>query len=56
MGRYQKEVIKYLVQWKGYGPEWNEWVREDDILVNLIKEYKQLIGEPLGEEGDGDEN
>jgi len=56
VGRYQKEVIKYLVQWKGYGPEWNEWVREGDISVDSIKEYKQSIREPLMEEGDGEEN
>ena len=56
VGRYRKEVIEYLVQWKGYGPEWNEWVRESDISVDLIKEYKQSCGEPLVEEGDGDEN
>jgi hypothetical protein len=56
VGRYRKEVIEYLVQWKGYGPEWDEWVRESDISADSIKEYKQATGEPLVEEGDGEEN
>ena len=54
VGRYRKEVIEYLVQWKGYGPEWNQWVREDDISDELIKEYKQSIGEPVEEEENPD--
>jgi len=24
VGRYRKEVVEYLVQWTGYGPEWNQ--------------------------------
>ena len=47
VGRYQKEVTEYLVQWKGYRLEFNQWVSEDDISVDSIKEYKQVIGEPL---------
>ena len=39
---------------EGYGLEWNEWVRENDILVDSVNEYKRSIGEPLG--GDGDAN
>jgi hypothetical protein len=50
-GRNRKEVTQYLVQWKGYGAEHNQWVREDDISVDSIKEYKQSIGEPVEEEG-----
>jgi hypothetical protein len=50
VGRYRKEVVKYLVQWKGYGPEWHQWVREDNISDELIKECKQAIGEPMEEE------
>ena len=52
VGRYRKEVTEYLVQWTGYGPEWNQWVKEDDVSDDVIEEYKRSIGEPSTEEGD----
>jgi hypothetical protein len=30
-----KKIIEYLVKWKGYGPEFNEWYGED-LLDNAI--------------------
>ncbi len=33
-------VTDYFVKWKGYGPESNSWVREDDMDADkLIKEF-----------------
>ncbi len=30
----------YFVKWKGYGPESNSWVREDDMEADeLIEEF-----------------
>jgi hypothetical protein len=48
VGRNRKEVIEYLVQWEGYGPEWNQWVRENDVSDDLIDDYKLSIGEIAG--------
>ena len=37
-----KKIIEYLVKWKGYGPEFNEWYGEDllDNAVDLMLEYE----------------
>jgi hypothetical protein len=37
-----KKIIEYLVKWKGYGPEFNEWYGEDLLnnAVDLILEYE----------------
>jgi hypothetical protein len=56
IGRYRKEITEYLVQWRGYGAEWNQWLREDDISDDSINEYKQSIGEPVEEEENGGED
>ena len=56
LGRYREEVVvEYLVQWAGYRPEWNQWVSENDISDDLIRAYKQSMGESLTEEGPGEE-
>jgi Chromo (CHRromatin Organisation MOdifier) domain len=25
-----QEKLEYLIKWRGYGPEWNSWVPEED--------------------------
>jgi len=51
VGRYRKEVVEYLVQWKGYGSEWNRWIRKEDM-----SDDKQSMREPLIEgEYEGEE-
>ena len=56
VGRYRKEVVEYLVQWTGYGPEWNQWIKEEDVSDDLIREYKRSIGEHVAEEGNMSED
>jgi hypothetical protein len=44
--RYGKKMIKeYLVEWKGYGPEYSEWYGEDLLgdAKSLISEYEGTI-------------
>ncbi|KAJ7881175.1 hypothetical protein B0H13DRAFT_2540912 [Mycena leptocephala] len=40
-GRFPKNKLGYLVKWKGYGPDQNSWVMEDDAgnAAKLIKAY-----------------
>ena len=37
--------IKYLVRWKGYGPEWDRWynVKELDNAVALVDDYEASL-------------
>lgn len=36
-----KPRVQYLVRWKGYEPEWDEWYTEDDLgnAKQLIEDY-----------------
>ena len=36
------KLTKYLVRYKGYGPEYDEWLGEEalDTAVGAIKEYR----------------
>jgi transposase InsO family protein/predicted aspartyl protease len=47
----KREVVWYLVQWKGYGEEYNSWVRAEDMHApDAIREYEeaQRRGDDLG--------
>ncbi len=45
-GEPSRRATDYFVKWKGYGPESNSWVREDDM------DAKELIDEYLAEHVD----
>ncbi len=39
-GELSRSVTNYFVKWKGYGPESNSWVQEDDMDADeLIEEF-----------------
>jgi hypothetical protein len=38
-GRYQRS---FLVRYKGFGPSFDEWKREEDVSEHLIREYDEL--------------
>ncbi len=37
--RGRGKLAWYKVRWAGYGPEYDKWVREDNIHPDLIAEY-----------------
>lgn len=39
--RYGKSKNQYLVRWKGYGPEWDEWYGEDELsnAKELVEDF-----------------
>ena len=50
-GKEKRQVVWYLVQWKGYGDEHNSWVRAEDMKApDAIAEYEeaQRRGDDLG--------
>ena len=50
-GKEKREVVWYLVQWKGYSDEHNSWVRAEDMRADeAIAEYeeRQRRGDDLG--------
>jgi len=50
-GKEKREVVWYLVQWKGYSDEHNSWVRAKDMHAEeAIAEYeeRQRRGDDLG--------
>jgi hypothetical protein len=42
-GQGRRRGLQYLVRWKGYGPESDTWVREDDMAHarDLIEEFER---------------
>lgn len=38
-----RKVVKYLVEWKGYGAEHNSWVCEVDIHLGLIGAFNASL-------------
>ena len=42
-GRGKRSVTEYLIKWKGWGPYWNKWYKEEDLqdARNLMSEYNQ---------------
>jgi hypothetical protein len=36
----RKMVDKWLVQWVGYGPEYNEWKRTEEVTPEAIQEFQ----------------
>ncbi len=43
--RTSRNKTQYLVHWKGYGPEWQSWLREEDLegSPKLLREYLQKV-------------
>lgn len=35
----RRKLVEYLVEWEGYGPSHNSWVRERDIHHGLIRAF-----------------
>ena len=46
----KRQKLKYLIAWKGYGPEHNTWEPEANVAnaPDLIGEYWQRIGRAAG--------
>ena len=44
--RTKRGGTRYLVRWTGYGPERDDWLREDDIghARNILEQYKRANG------------
>ena len=44
--RKGKSKIQYCVKWKGWGPEWNSWLSEEDL-----QDTKELMTEYINDNG-----
>jgi hypothetical protein len=55
-GRKAKPIKEYLIRWKGYGAEYDEWYGEDmlDNAKELVAEYKHSIQKGKHPEGTSD--
>jgi hypothetical protein len=40
--RQRRSQRVFLVRYKGFGPSFDEWKREEDVSEQLIKEYDEL--------------
>ncbi|KAJ7658709.1 hypothetical protein DFH06DRAFT_990163, partial [Mycena polygramma] len=40
-GHFPKNQLGFLVAWKGYGPEHNSWVTEEDAYLNISAYWKR---------------
>jgi hypothetical protein len=38
--RKYRQKIRYLVKWKGWPAEYNEWVPEEDMDESLVQEFQ----------------
>jgi hypothetical protein len=39
---WRKGERKFLVRYKGFGPSFDEWKREEDVSEELVKGYDEL--------------
>ncbi len=49
-GEPARRVTDYFIKWKGYGPESNSWVREDDmdadeLIDNYLAEHVDMVND-----------
>jgi hypothetical protein len=42
LGRGSNRTTQYLARWKGYGPEWDQWLEESELgnALDLIKDFE----------------
>jgi hypothetical protein len=40
--RQRRNQRVFLVRYKGFGPSFDEWKREEDVSEQLVKEYNEL--------------
>ena len=44
--RGRSAKVQYIVRWKGFGPEYDEWKEEEELegCAELVKEYEFSTG------------